>query len=487
MQGGTPHCSDYISMPQKRMNSESNTPEFSVSEISGALKKTLEDRFGHICVRGEVTGYKGPHSSGHVYFDLKDENALIAAIIWKGVFGKLAFRPENGMEVRATGKISTFPKNSGYQLIIERLEPAGEGALLAMLEERKRRLTAEGLFDPARKQLLPFMPKVVAIITSPTGAVIHDMLRAFEKRCPAHIIIVPVKVQGDGADVEIARAITGVSQWAQEGRIPMPDVLIVARGGGSLEDLMCFNSEAVVRALAQCDIPTISGVGHETDTTLCDFAADVRATTPTQAVELATPVHTELVARVNELGHRLGQALRRRVAIARAELVSLTRVFPAAENVLGERRQRLDYAGEKALAALRTRVSTARGRYSAKAAGFSPRILQSFLHMRQQRLTQLQHGLNTQLRNRAGKARVRFTTTQARMRPQLVQAMLQRHGVQLGKAGQLLQVLSYKSTLARGFTVVRGAGGEVVRSAAIAHGVLTIEWADGSKDAQIIE
>src|SRR5690606_27719716 len=258
-------------------DSPTNAAEYTVTEISGALKRTVEDMFGNVRVRGEVSGYRGPHSSGHAYFALKDERARIEAVIWKGVFSRLKFRPEEGMEVIASGKLTTYPGSSKYQIVIDNLEPAGAGALMALLEERRRRLAAEGLFDEARKQLLPFMPRIIGVVTSPTGAVIRDIVHRIADRFPLHVIVWPVRVQGETSGAEVAAAIYGFNQLDPLGAVPLPDILIVARGGGSLEDLWGFNDEAVIRAVAASHIPVISAVGHETDWTLIDHAADMRA------------------------------------------------------------------------------------------------------------------------------------------------------------------------------------------------------------------
>src|SRR4030081_3114567 len=258
-----------------RMNeSRANVAEFTVSELSAALKRTVEDAYGYVRVRGEISGYKGPHGSGHVYFALKDQTAKIDGVIWKGVFGRMRVKPEEGMEVIVTGKLTTYPNRSSYQIIVETLEPAGLGALMALLEERKRKLTAEGLFDEARKQLLPFLPEVIGVITSPTGAVIRDIMHRLNARFPRRVLLWPVAGQGERPAGEIAAAIAGFNAMPDHplnGALPRPDLLIVARGGGSMEDLMAFNDEAVVRAVAACTIPLISAVGHETDTTLIDF------------------------------------------------------------------------------------------------------------------------------------------------------------------------------------------------------------------------
>src|ERR1700757_4958444 len=278
-----------------------NAPECTVSELSSALKRTVEDRFGFVRVRGEIPGFRGPHSSGHCYFALKDENAKIEAVIWKGVHGRMRFKPQEGLEVIATGKLTTYPGSSKYQIVIEAIEPAGIGALMALMEERKKKLGAEGLFDEKRKQLLPWLPEVIGVVTSPTGAVIRDILHRLQDCFPRRVPVWPVKVQGEGSAEQVAAAIRGFNALPAGGRIPRPDLLIVARGGGSLEDLWSFNEEIVVRAVASSMIPLISAVGHETDVTLIDFAADMRAPTPTAAAEMAVPVRSELMTEVDSL------------------------------------------------------------------------------------------------------------------------------------------------------------------------------------------
>jgi exodeoxyribonuclease VII large subunit len=283
-----------------------NSPPLSVTELSGALKRTIENAFGQVRVRGEISGFKR-HSSGHCYFTLKDENACIDAVIWRIGAATLAFRPEDGAEVIATGKLTTYPGRSKYQVVVDRMEVAGEGALLALLERRRKALAAEGLFDAARKRRLPFLPRVIGVVTSPTGAVIRDIIHRLEDRCPTRVIVWPVPVQGEGAAEKIAAAIRAFPAVD-----PRPDLLIVARGGGSIEDLWPFNEEEVVRAAAESPIPLISAVGHETDTTLIDHAADLRAPTPTAAAELAVPVRAELFVQLSELKHRARHCLSRR-------------------------------------------------------------------------------------------------------------------------------------------------------------------------------
>ncbi|RVB29035.1 exodeoxyribonuclease VII large subunit, partial [Mesorhizobium sp. M7A.F.Ca.CA.001.07.2.1] len=276
-------------MSEAASESRTNAAEYTVSEISGALKRTVEDVFGNVRVRGEISGYRGPHSSGHAYFALKDDRARLDAVVWKGTMSRLKFRPEEGMEVIATGKLTTYPGKSNYQIVIDNLEPAGAGALMALLEERKRRLQAEGLFDAGRKRLLPFMPRVIGVVTSPTGSVIRDIIHRIKDRFPLHILVWPVRVQGETSGAEVTAAVNGFNALAWDGAIQRPDLLIVARGGGSLEDLWGFNDEALARAVAASGIPVISAVGHETDWTLIDLVADVRAPTPTGAAEIAVP------------------------------------------------------------------------------------------------------------------------------------------------------------------------------------------------------
>src|SRR6186997_2108076 len=327
--------------------SQPNVAEFTVSELSAALKRTVEDTYGYVRVRGEISGYKGPHSSGHVYFALKDQSAKIDGVIWKGVFGRMRVKPEDGMEVIVTGKLTTYPNRSSYQIIVETLEPAGLGALMALLEERKRKLAAEGLFDEARKQLLPFLPEVIGVITSPTGAVIRDILHRLADRFPRHVIVWPVKVQGDGSAEQVAAAIRGFNALPEVGRIRRPDLLIVARGGGSLEDLWSFNEEIVVRAAAESMIPLISAVGHETDVTLIDFASDKRCPTPTAAAECAVPVRSELLTQVDSLARRRVSSWTRCMEARRTELRAATRALPGADELLAAPRQTLDQLAER--------------------------------------------------------------------------------------------------------------------------------------------
>jgi exodeoxyribonuclease VII large subunit len=331
-------------MSEAAIESRTNAAEYTVSEISGALKRTVEDQFGHVRVRGEISGYRGPHSSGHAYFALKDDRARLDAVVWRGTFSRLKFRPEEGMEVIATGKLTTYPGKSNYQIVIDSLEPAGVGALMALLEERKQRLAAEGLFEAARKQLLPFMPRVIGVVTSPTGAVIRDILHRIRDRFPLHVIVWPVRVQGETAGAEVTNAVQGFNALPEGGPLPRPDLIIVARGGGSLEDLWGFNDEALARAVAASDLPVISAVGHETDWTLIDLAADVRAPTPTGAAEMAVPVKAELEATLASLSARLGACISRGIDRKRQAARAAARALPSPDQLLAVRRQRFDEA-----------------------------------------------------------------------------------------------------------------------------------------------
>ena len=336
-----------------------NSPELTVSELSGALKRAIETTFDKVRVRGEISGFK-KHASGHCYFTLKDEAACMDAVIWRTQTGALAFRPEDGAEVVATGKLTTYAGRSKYQLIVSRLELAGEGALMALLERRRRMLAEQGLFDPARKRALPFLPLVIGVVTSPTGAVIRDILHRLEDRCPTRVIVWPVPVQGEGASTKIAQAIRGFGELEAEGAIPRPDLLIVARGGGSIEDLWAFNEEEVVRAAAESPIPLISAVGHETDTTLIDHAADLRAPTPTAAAELAVPVVAELLGQLSELAHRAQSCLTRHAQRARERYDLTVCRWPRKEAIFAPVVQRVDELGERLPRALAARTGHAR-------------------------------------------------------------------------------------------------------------------------------
>jgi len=434
-----------------------NTPEFTVSELSRALKKTVEDAYGHVRVRGEL-GRVTLAKSGHLYLDLKDESAVIDGVMWKGLASALPFKPEEGLEIVAEGRLSTFPGRSKYQIIIERMEPAGAGALMALLEERKRKLAAEGLFAPERKKPLSFLPDVVGVVTSPTGAVIRDILHRLEERFPRRVLLWPVLVQGEKAPEQIAAAIDGFNQLAEGGPVPRPDVLIVARGGGSVEDLWAFNEEIVVRAAAASDIPLISAIGHETDTTLIDFAADRRAPTPTGAAEMAVPVRRDLIERVEETGGRLTGALMRALDRKQTELKAAARALPRPESLIADKAQRFDYVSQRLFGALRLGVERRRSRLDAAAARL---------------------GAGSLKRDMADKAR-RFAEAERRLAASFANGVEQRRRRLESLAAQLT-ALSPKDVLRRGFALVRGDDGALVRStqAAPPGAGLEIEFADG--------
>jgi exodeoxyribonuclease VII large subunit len=467
--------------------SQPNVAEFTVSELSAALKRTVEDNFGYVRVRGEISGYKGPHGSGHVYFALKDERAKIDGVIWKMTFARMRVKPEEGMEVIVTGKLTTYPNRSSYQIIVETLEPAGLGALMALLEERKRKLTAEGLFDEARKQLLPFLPEVIGVVTSPTGAVIRDILHRLADRFPRHVIVWPVKVQGEGSAEQVAAAIRGFNALDGTSRIRRPDLIIVARGGGSLEDLWSFNEEIVVRAAAESMIPLISAVGHETDVTLIDFAADKRAPTPTAAAEMAVPVRADLIAELMSKARRALACWQRAQDHRRTELRAASRALPNAEELLAIPRQRLDACAERLPRALRANAQLHHTQFSRIAGRLAPQLLRGTVERRRLRLDACTHRLGTALKTyrlthltRLARDGERVTTL-AERGERAAWILLENRAGRLERAGQLLAALSYRGVLSRGFALVRDAGDQPLRTAAsVQPGMtLSIEFSDG--------
>jgi exodeoxyribonuclease VII large subunit len=411
-----------------------NSPALSVSELSGALKRTIESAFGQVRVRGEISGFKR-HASGHCYFTLKDENACIDAVIWRSGAGALAFRPEDGAEVIATGKLTTYPGRSKYQIVVDRMELAGEGALLALLERRRKALAAEGLFDAGRKRKLPFLPRVIGVVTSPTGAVIRDILHRLEDRCPTRVILWPVAVQGEGASARIAAAIRGFPSIE-----PRPDLLIVARGGGSIEDLWPFNEEEVVRAAAESLIPLISAVGHETDTTLIDHAADLRAPTPTAAAEIAVPVRAELFAQLSELAHRSQQCLSRRIERGRERFDLAVCRWPEPQAILAPAMQRIDDLAERL-----------------------PRSLSA----------------------RAGSARADLNLVSGRLRRELIDNRIARLADQLTAAWKMAELVHPERPLSRGYVRVTSRDGRTLTHAADARAAceLRLRFGDGEVDA----
>ena len=434
----------------------SNLPEFSVTELSAALKRTVEDQFAFVRVRGEISGLKF-HSSGHVYFDLKDEKACLNAVIWRGTVPRLKVRPQSGMEVVLTGKLSTYAGTSRYQIIVEQVELAGLGALMLLLEERRKKLAAEGLFDSARKKKLPFLPEVIGVVTSPTGAVIRDIMHRLEARFPRRVLLWPVAVQGEKAAAEVAAAIAGFNGFDGKS-LPRPDLIIVARGGGSVEDLMAFNEEVVVRAAAASAIPLISAVGHETDTTLIDFAADVRAPTPTAAAELAVPVRSELLAQTLDLERRFVRSFGKAMEDRRRHLVQLVRVLPRPESLFAGPRQRLDTASDKLQYALRRNLQIHEVRFNRAGAGLRDRTLRDRMAVAAERIAALARRAERAERARLGEAR--------------------RH---LDGLARVLDGISYRAVLERGFALVRGEDGTMRRRAGeVKSGEpLTLTFADG--------
>ncbi|MEM8749010.1 MAG: exodeoxyribonuclease VII large subunit [Pseudomonadota bacterium] len=442
---------------------QSNALEVSVTELSTKLKRTVEDTFGHVRVRGEISGFRGPHSSGHCYFSLKDERARLEAVIWRGQAAKLRHMPEEGLEVIASGKLTTYPGSSKYQIVIDDLEPAGAGALMALLEERRKKLMAEGLFAEDRKQLLPFMPKVIGVVTSPTGAVIRDILHRIADRFPVHVLVWPVRVQGETSGAEVANGVYRLNTLPEDGAIPKPDVIIVARGGGSLEDLWGFNDEALVRAVADSDIPVISAVGHETDWTLIDLAADLRAPTPTAAAEHAVPVKAELEATLADLGARLRGAMSRLSDARRNHLRGITRGLQSADMLLAMPRRRFDEAAGRLERELFSRVRRARDRFDTTGGRLSHRTLETRTARARESLT----ARTSRLRLRPIEDRIKIMRTsldgQSRQLSNRMTDRISNASQLLERNKRLLNSLSYKGVLARGFAVIRDENEKLVR------------------------
>ncbi|MBM3578925.1 MAG: exodeoxyribonuclease VII large subunit [Alphaproteobacteria bacterium] len=466
---------------------QTNTPEITVSELANALKRTIEDRFGRVRVRGEISNYRGPHASGHAYFCLKDQNARLDAVIWRSTLLRLRTRPQEGLEVVATGRVTTFPGKSSYQIVIESLEPAGLGALMALLDARRKALAAEGLFDEARKRPLPFLPRVIGVVTSPTGAVIRDILHRLNDRFPRRVLLWPVRVQGESCAEEVAAGIRGFNALPVGGAIPRPDVLIVARGGGSLEDLWGFNEELVVRAAAESAIPLISAIGHETDTTLIDFVADLRAPTPTGAAEKAVPVRVELFEHLAIRASRLEGARRRAMDLRRTQLSTFVRLLPAGDALLANPRQRLDRSAERLRAGARAARDGRRLRLSRASTLLARHSPQAELARVREKLRGLGARLHQGYRARGVLARQENTTARQRLAvaaqrlDRAISGLIGRSQDRLDRLARLQESLSHRSVLARGFALVRDENGALVRSVAQASpGTgLDIEIADG--------
>ena len=421
------------------------------------LKRTVEQQFGHVRVRGELSGVKRA-ASGHLYLSLKDEAARLDGVMWRGSVQRLGFLPEDGVEVIATGKLTTYPGRSNYQIVIDRMEIAGEGALLALLEKTKARLAAEGLFDAERKRPLPYLPGVIGVVTSPTGAVIRDILHRLRDRFPSHVVIWPVLVQGQGAAAQIAAAVRGFSALAPGGLVARPDLVIVARGGGSIEDLWCFNEEEVVRAIAASTIPVISAVGHETDTTLADFAADMRAPTPTAAAEMAVPVRGELAATLADLNARQRRSAVRMLDQARERLIQRAERLPPPLNLLQGQTQRLDDLGDRLRRALMHRTELAGAALSRHGSALRPALLEARLR------------------------RAREMLAAQRVRPEALAQRIAALHSRIDALDRLRRSLDPRAPLQRGYVLVSGLNGQLVRSRAAAAvlGSMMLEFGDGT-------
>ncbi len=481
-----------------------NLPEYSVSELSFALKRTVEQAYDRVRVRGEISGFKRA-TSGHLYLTLKDADAAMDAVCWKGTAARLAIKPEDGMEVICVGKLTTYPGRSKYQMVVDQMELAGEGALLKLIEDRRKRLAAEGLFDPERKRPLPILPTVIGVVTSPTGAVIRDILHRLSDRFPRHVLVWPVLVQGEGAAQQVTQAIQGFNRIEPGGPIPRPDLLIVARGGGSLEDLMAFNEESVVRAVASSAIPLISAVGHETDTTLIDFASDWRAPTPTAAAERAVPVRAELATRLAEIGARVAGAIQRGLDDHAKHLKSLGRGLGDPVQLLGSAQQRLDDRAERLKLSLPRLIDDRKATLARVAAQLlSPReVVQAADH----KLKFLEQRLVAAESSGMNERRRKLELASAHLKPGPILVSIEDGGrrsidlarrlvrcgaqaadkatAELGRLGQLLESYSYERVLDRGFALVRDkAGAPVTRAADVKEGErLSLRFADGERGA----
>ena len=449
--------SDLIDNPKQG----ENAPEFSVSELSGALKRMIEGEFSHVRIRGEIGRVARP-ASGHLYYDLKDDKSVIASVTWKGQAAKLATQPEEGLEVVATGKITTFAGQSRYQMIVSEMSVAGVGALMAQLEKRKKALAAEGLFDASRKKDIPYLPEIIGVVTSPSGAVIRDILHRLRDRFPRKVLVWPVAVQGEKCAPDVTAAIEGFNKLTPGGAMPRPDLIIVARGGGSIEDLWGFNEEAVVRATYASDIPVISAVGHETDTTLIDYVADLRAPTPTAAAEHAVPVRADLMGWIASMEERRVRSLSASLGNKRQRLRDLGRALPNPAEMVAMQAQRLDMLGDRLPRALTAAAVAKRTRLVQTSAGLRPQALSTQVAQKMDVLDRLFKNLNTNAK-----------TSVDRLRGQL-------DGLE-----RIRQTLGYEATLKRGYAEVRDQAGQVVMTADAARDAdaLEIEFQDGKVKA----
>lgn len=448
-----PFAADAFVTPQP-----SNQPEYTVSELAAALRRSIEENFSLVRVRGEISGFKRV-SSGHCYFALKDADAVLDAVCWRTTAMRLAIRPEDGMEVVATGRLTTYPGRSKYQLIVDSIELAGIGALLKLLEDRRQRLAAEGLFAAERKKKLPFLPGVIGVVTSPTGAVIRDILHRLADRFPRRVVLWPVVVQGEGAAAQVAAAIAGFNRLPPGGPVPRPDLIIVARGGGSLEDLMAFNEEIVVRAAAASAIPLISAVGHETDTTLIDHASDRRAPTPTAAAEMAVPVRLDLIAELDGKAARLARGLSRVFDERRLHLAGLARGLPDPHDLIGAATQRLDDRAERLRLAIHGRLGAARAQLTATR--LRPQALAADI----------------------ARARARFDNVAPRLATAASRALAEQRRVVEGLGGRLASLTdTHERRLHEGYVVVRRGDAVVADAAKVTPGPLELEFHDGKVD-----
>jgi exodeoxyribonuclease VII large subunit len=467
-----------------------NVPEFTVSELSFALKREIETAFPRVRVRGEISQPSFPRS-GHCYFRLKDENAVLDGVCWKTTIPRLGLKIEEGMEVIATGKLTTYAGSSRYQIIVDRLELAGEGALLKLLEDRRKRLQAEGLFDLDRKRPLPFLPVVVGVVTSPSGAVIRDILHRLADRFPRHVLVWPVAVQGEKAAAEVAAAIAGFNRLPEQGPVPRPDILIVARGGGSLEDLWAFNEEIVVRAAAASTIPLISAVGHETDTTLIDFVSDRRAPTPSAAAEMAVPVRADLMAQTLDFGKRTMACMNRVLREANLAVSGLARGLGDPLRLIEERQQRLDVSGERLRLATQQMVNR-RSAELAAARLVSPNMV---IAAKEQLLVGEARALKSAMERFKGDTLQKIDRTSDRLEQygerlrRCGTEMLEHGRRQVDQFGKLLESYSFHSVLNRGFALVRDQDGHPILTAAVtrAGDTIGIEFADGCIGARVTE
>ncbi|MCJ8332854.1 MAG: exodeoxyribonuclease VII large subunit [Epibacterium sp.] len=457
-----------------------NAPEFTVSELSGEVKRTLEGSFGRIRVRGEV-GRVFKARSGHLYYDIKDDKSVLACTTWKGQISGLSVVPEEGLEVVVTGRLTAFGAQSKYNMNVDEVAVAGQGALMALLEKRKAQLAAEGLFAPERKQPIPFLPQFIGVVTSPSGAVIRDILHRLRDRFPRKVLVWPVAVQGQNCAAEVAHAINGFNQFTPGGALPRPDLIIVARGGGSIEDLWGFNEEIVARAAAASQIPLISAVGHETDTTLIDYVSDLRAPTPTAAAEHAVPVRLELMAWADSMGARLTRGAGQAVQLRRQRLGDLSRALARPETLLETPRQRLDRIADRLPSALISGVQRRKIALSETAASLRPATLRALVDKRADNLRHLSSRLSTRPieRDVAQKQERLGALSQRLQAAQLTR--IDRQGQALRATSRQLEILSYKATLERGYAVVRSGDLLITNTAqAKAADVLSIEFADGA-------